>query len=153
MRPRDWAPADMGAAAAEWLSGALLPGGQDAWRVDRPAAAFTGVLFDAVQIPRGAVRGRDRGEVEAYFQQAGVDGAVIADPLHNNYYALVPPGTSQHWDLYEYPCFGPSHSIPMPPPHRADPPGPHWLLSPPDGPDALCEVARILELVAHAGGS
>ncbi|MFC5144313.1 hypothetical protein [Streptomyces aureoversilis] len=153
MRPRDWAPADMGAAAAEWLSGALLPGGRDAWRVDRPAAAFTGILFDAVQIPRGAVRGQDRGEVESCFQQADVDGAVIADPFHTIYYALVAPGASQGWDLYEFPCFGPSHSIPMPPPHRADPPGVHWVLSPPDGPETLCEVEWVLELIAQMSAS
>ncbi|WP_424891773.1 hypothetical protein [Streptomyces sp. XH2] len=147
---------DAHAAAVEWLSAALAPHGRNEWLRDQPAHCMTGVRFDAIQIPQellSATASADgRREVEARYKEVGIDSAVISDPLHRYHYVLVPPGSACAWHHAAFPCFGPSHSIAVPAPHRGEPPGVHWLLNPPDGPGALCEVERVLELLAHVNG-
>ncbi|MGK5728903.1 hypothetical protein [Streptomyces sp. URMC 124] len=116
---------------------------------------MTGVLFDAIQIPQELLTGpsaADRDAVEERYREARVTSAVIADPAHRYHYALVRPGSGQLWGHDACSYFGPAHSIAVPAPHRGDPPGVHWLLSPPDGPGALCDVARLSKLVARVGG-
>ncbi len=154
MKPQsNWPAVDAGAAATEWLSQALLVPSRGEWLRGDPVQVLTGVLFDAVQIPVGVIRSQvgsaDRAAVEAFLGQAGIDSAVIAQPPYGWYYALVPPGTAQSWKA-PCECFGISHSIAVPAPHRADPPGVHWLLTPPDGAASLCDPERVHGLASIA---
>ncbi len=153
--PSNWPAVDAGAAATEWLSQALLLPSRGEWVRGDSAQVLTGVLFDAVQIPVEVLHfqagSADRGAVEAVFRQAGIDSAVIAQPAYGWYYALVPLGTARSWDA-PCECFGVSHSIAVPAPHRADPPGVHWLLTPPDGAASLCDPERVRKMVAPRRG-
>ncbi|MFD0381868.1 hypothetical protein ACFQ2B_03980 [Streptomyces stramineus] len=109
-----------------WLErGLLLPAAREAWGRGEPVQMLTGHLFDAVQIPTGTVgllaRPAQQEQARSTFRDRGIHAAVIADPL-GWYYALVPPRTAEGWDG-DAPCFGPAHSITVPPPpaqhHRA----------------------------------
>ncbi|MBB4895832.1 hypothetical protein FHS39_004911 [Streptomyces olivoverticillatus] len=116
---------------------------REAWLRDEPAIIRAGIHFDAVRIPAEHVHhlaGSDgRDAVERAFARVGIETAVIADLSRRWYYALVPPRTTEA----EHPTY-----LGVPAPHRADPPGTHWLLSPPDGEDALCDPASVRKLVA-----
>ncbi|WP_116210028.1 hypothetical protein [Streptomyces olivoreticuli] len=111
---------------------------------------LTGVLFDAVQIPVEAIHSQtgsaDRDAVEAVFRSAAIDSAVI---VYGWYYALVPAGTARFWTV-PCECLGLSHSIGVPAPHRADPPGAYWLLTPPAGAEDLCDPIGLARLITSA---
>lgn len=108
-----------------------------------------------MQIPVEAIHSQagsaDRDAVEAVFRDAGIDSAVIAQPPYGWYYALVPPGSARSW-IAPGECFGLSHSIGVPAPHRADPPGTFWLLTPPTSTDELCSPVALVSLITVAGG-
>ncbi|MEU7109898.1 hypothetical protein ABZ951_33370, partial [Streptomyces sp. NPDC046215] len=64
------------------------------------------------------------------------------------YYALVPPRTAEGWDG-DAPCFGPAHSITVPPPPCSTPPGPYWLLPAPDHERMLCDPYALWQLTTR----
>ncbi|MBH1932913.1 hypothetical protein I5Q34_01160 [Streptomyces sp. AV19] len=113
-----------------------------------PAA---GPRFDAVRLPAAVVHqaagARDRDRVEAVFTSHGITAAVIVDQPRRTYYVLVPPGTHRTWALPGIECLTPTCRMPLPSPHHAEPPGSHWLLSPPTGPEDLCAPDDIRQFV------
>ncbi|MGW1077693.1 hypothetical protein [Streptomyces sp. NPDC002537] len=136
--------------SGKWLSQALLVPTRGWWLRGDPVQVLTGVLFDAVQIPAETIRSQaasdDRDAVEAVFRKSAIDNAVIAEPPpYGWYFALVPPGTAREWGA-PYECLGLSHTVTVPPPHRAGPPGIHWLLPPPDSAASLCDPERVVAL-------
>ncbi|MGW1071658.1 hypothetical protein [Streptomyces sp. NPDC002537] len=141
--------------AAKWLSQVLLVPTKGWWLRGDPAHVLTGVLFDAVEIPAEVIHAQagsgDRGAVERAFRKAAITSAVIAEPSHGWYYALVPPGTAREWRP-PLECLGPSHSIAVPPPHRTGPPGIHWLLTPPDSAASLCDPEDVRRATEITGG-
>ncbi|MFI1257659.1 hypothetical protein ACH4U6_28280 [Streptomyces netropsis] len=110
----------------------------------------TGIHFEAVRLPADRVHGfassTDREAVERAFHRAGIDSAVIVDPARRWYYALVAPGTSATWEEPGFECLGPDHYLGVPATHRADPPGTHWLLTPPGGEEDLCALDDVRKL-------
>ncbi len=119
--------------AYRWLMACLPSAGEEAWVRDEPALVLTGSRFDAVRLPFAQAPVRAAVEV---FRAYGIRSAVIADPPHRAYYALVPPDGSE------------PHHVRVPAPHRADPPGAYWLLAPPDGDDELCDPDSVRRLTA-----
>ncbi|WP_344026370.1 hypothetical protein [Streptomyces luteireticuli] len=118
----------------------------------------TGLHFAAVRLPAGLLHrlagGEDRGGVEKVFRSFGVTGAVIADPNQRRYYALVRPveACPGPWDDPAVELLGRDCYLGVPAPYRADPPGTHWLLAPPEGEEDLCDLAAMGNLVAAARG-
>ncbi|MEU3447270.1 hypothetical protein AB0H29_08565 [Streptomyces thermolilacinus] len=97
--------------AANWLvrSGrALLP---------------VGTQWDAVKVP--AQQGRAA-------LATGITGPVLRDAANCSTFFLVPPGTSESWDVPDTICLGAGCWLTSPHPATTAPPGPHWL-QPPDG--------------------
>ncbi|MFV8130845.1 hypothetical protein [Streptomyces syringium] len=130
--------------------------GREAWMRDEPAVIRTGIHFEAVRLPADLVHGLaatvadeavSRQSVERAFHGVGIHGAVIADPARRRYYALVPPGTAEEWADLGFECLGRDHYLGVPAAHRAEPPGTHWLLSPPEGEDDLCDVDAVRRLM------
>ncbi|MFF5128905.1 hypothetical protein ACFY41_18505 [Streptomyces syringium] len=141
--------------AARWLvSRETHPSvAKEAWARDEPAMLRTGIHFEAVRLSADLVhhiaRSTDRDAVERAFATAGIDSAVVVDPSRRWYYALVPPGTAEHWAEPTAACLGPDCYLGVPAAHRADPPGTHWLLTPPDGEAALCDPGDVRRLMAE----
>ncbi|GHF51193.1 hypothetical protein GCM10010359_61940 [Streptomyces morookaense] len=115
-----------------------------------PAILRTGILFEAVRLPASMVHhhagSSERDDVERALRTAGIDSAVIADPARRWYYALVPPGTATTWHEPGTEVLGQGHYLGVPAPHQAEPPGAHWLLTPPDSQSALCPPDSLREL-------
>lgn len=61
----------------------------------------------------------------------------------------MPSGTAEHWAEPTAACLGPDCYLGVPAAHRADPPGTHWLLTPPDGEAALCDPGDVRRLMAE----
>lgn len=147
-------PIVMAAGAAQWLvSREIHPRvAREEWMRDKPAMLRTGVHFDAIRLPARAVHflagGEDRDSVESVFREAGIDSAVIADPPRGWYYVLVPPGTTIASNGSGFEVLGESHYLGVPSPHRAEPPGTYWLLTPPDDERALCDPCDVEQLIS-----
>ncbi|MBH1938297.1 hypothetical protein I5Q34_29245 [Streptomyces sp. AV19] len=127
---------------------------REAWMRDAPAMLRTGLHFAAVRLPaellRGLAGGDDRARTEEVFRSFGVPGAVIADPSQRRYYALVRPedACAGTWDGPAVEVLGEDCYLGVPAPYRADPPGVHWLLCPPEGQEDLCDSGALRKLVA-----
>lgn len=130
--------------------------GREAWMRNEPAVIRTGIHFEAVRLPAALVHDLattvadevvSRQTVERTFHEVGIHSAVIADPARRWYYVLVPPGTAEEWDD-TFECLGRDHYLGVPATHRADPPGTHWLLSPPEGEEDLCDPGAVRRLTA-----
>ncbi|MFF4407174.1 hypothetical protein ACFY2W_30025 [Streptomyces sp. NPDC001262] len=122
---------------------------REAWLRDEPAILRTGIHFEAVRLSAPVVHHRagsnERDDVERALRATGIGSAVIADPARRWYYALVPPGTAITWHEPGTEVLGQGHYLGVPAPYRAEPPGTHWLLTPPDGEGALCPPDSLRE--------
>lgn len=131
--------------AERWLSGL------DRYSLARQAwgtggvASIEAVAFDAIQLNAAAVSAgiqgiKDSGAIEAHFKAAGITTAVIVTRSRTLYTVLVPQGSTLNWDEPNAACIGMGHAatyVAVPRTHRMSPPGAHWLLPAPDGPDDL----------------
>ncbi|WP_414168749.1 hypothetical protein ACMATS_21455 [Streptoverticillium reticulum] len=127
---------------------------REAWMRDTVAVLQAGLHFDAVLLPAHVVHRltgtSEMAAVERVFRVAGIDGAVIVDRPNRGYTVLVPPGTSTTWHVPGIDCLGKDHPrgyVRVPAPHRAEPPGAYWLLTPPDDSAGLCDVDALRKLI------
>ncbi|MCC2279664.1 hypothetical protein LKL35_30175 [Streptomyces sp. ET3-23] len=127
---------------------------REAWMRDTAAVLRTGLHFDAVLLPGHVVHrlsgSAERRAVERVFRVAGIGGAVIVDRPHRGYTVLVAPGTSTTWSVPGIDCLGAAHPlgyVRIPAPHRAEPPGAYWLLTPPDAGEGLCDPGALRRLI------
>ncbi|MGI5340734.1 hypothetical protein ACQEVS_26725 [Streptomyces sp. CA-181903] len=127
---------------------------RETWMRDAPAMLRTGMHFEAVRLAAGVVGvlagSGERDAVEGAFKAAGVASAVIVDPSGRWFYVLVPPGTAMGWDVPGIHVLAADHFLGVPAPYRADPPGTHWLLCPPQGEEELVDPGALRQLIAAA---
>ncbi|MBZ4319900.1 hypothetical protein [Streptomyces huiliensis] len=127
---------------------------RETWMRDAPAMLRTGLHFEAVRLAAGvlgiAAGSGAREAVEEAFRAAGVEDSVIADPSGRWFYALVPTGTAREWDVPGVHVLAADHYLGVPAPHRADPPGTHWFLCPPQDEGDLCDPVALRRLIAVA---
>ncbi|MDN0195129.1 hypothetical protein [Streptomyces sp. S.PNR 29] len=90
---------------------------------DGTCIAAAGKAWDAVKLPRvlGAA---------ALSSLTGKPGAVAVSPGNRSLYFLVRPGSATAWNLPPAVALSSASHIALPPPHRQQPPGPYWLISP-----------------------
>lgn len=127
---------------------------RETWMRDAPAMLRTGLHFEAVRLAVSVVGvvadSGERDAIEDAFRAAGIENAVIADPYGRWFYVLVPTGTAGEWDIPGIHVLAADHYLGVPAPHRADPPGTHWLLCPPQGEEDLADPAALRRLIAAA---
>ncbi|MBH1938638.1 hypothetical protein I5Q34_31005 [Streptomyces sp. AV19] len=122
------------------------------WAQDRPALVrAAGPRFDTIRLPAAIIHRTagttDRDKIEATLAERGITTAVIIDRPRRNHYILVLPGTHKMWNLHGIECLPPTSRIALPAPHRAEPPGTFWLLTPPGDATALCDHRDVLRLI------
>ncbi len=90
---------------------------------DGTCIAAAGEHWDAVKLPRAL-------GAAALSSVAGEPGAVVVSAGNRSLYFLIPPGSATAWNLPPAVVLGATSHIALPPPHRQQPPGPYWLISP-----------------------
>ncbi|MEU7554060.1 hypothetical protein AB0B01_17265 [Streptomyces sp. NPDC044571] len=122
------------------------------WKAHGVAVLPLGEFFEAVRLPEELANAAAASEVTAVVNDAlaGLEGPVIHDSRNRNYYALVAPGTRDHWSSrHQVECLGHGTQLGVPEldRHRPDPGHPiYWAAAP--GPGAFfCHVAALKLLI------
>ncbi|MFC5720597.1 hypothetical protein ACFP1Z_10530 [Streptomyces gamaensis] len=140
--------------AAQWLTDQADDPAEAGshWRRGEPALLRLGHRMEAVRLPRAVVDRaagfREHDRIEEALAGCGVTHAVFADAGPRWYYALVPVGTRAHWDVRGIDCLGEDSYLGVPAPFQGEPPGAHWLLTPPHATDMLCRPQQLKALIS-----
>ncbi|SBT90468.1 hypothetical protein GA0115233_101914 [Streptomyces sp. DI166] len=89
-----------------------------------PALHDAGHYWDAIRVPRSV-------GLSAMAILGARCGAVVQD--RSVLYLFVRVGTAAEWDVENTRALGAGASITIPPPRRAEGPGPYWRMCPGDG--------------------
>ncbi|MFF1416587.1 hypothetical protein [Streptomyces sp. NPDC058280] len=145
-----YAQAQTDAAISRWLMSSLdTPSvARRDWEVGRPAVLRTGGLFDAVKMPmelvHAAVESTQPDIVSGVLAQV-LNGPVICHP-DAQYYALVPPQTTETWRSPLAAVLGRSGWLTVPRVDRTRPPGIHWTV-PIERAGKLCAPSTVVQLL------
>ncbi|GGP86019.1 hypothetical protein [Streptomyces melanogenes] len=141
------------AAITNWLASAHATPAQARREFNVGIALLrTGDVFDAIRLPASVVHsaaGSSAPEAVVAFLAKGLRvGAVIHDAYGVGvwYYALVPPGTYDHWRVPGVECLAPGTWLGVPRLDLLSRPGPYWAL-PPHAVGSVCDAHAVAALV------